>query len=137
MERFLRLLNYDKSSNSIKDMSFQICKFSLNEACFLKYRPSQIAACAVLIAINIYEDNKLRKGFKKPHSKQMNLDLWTSEIAAITGYSLVDLKDCLYQLASFISSSLSPNRLEPFDIEAIKNMQPENQVIVDLDFSGL
>ena len=69
MERFLRLLNYDQSSHSIKDMSFQICKFSLNESCFLNYRPSQIAACSVLIAINIYEENKIKKGCKKPCSK--------------------------------------------------------------------
>ena len=137
MERFLRLLNYDKSSHTIKDMSFQICKFSLNESCFLNYRPSQIAACSVLIAINIYEENKIKKACKKPCSKPLNLDFWNSEIASITGYSIMDLKDCLYSLSSFISSSLSPNRLATFDIEAIKDIQPSSQVEVDLDFSGL
>ena len=36
-------------------MSFQICKFSLNDAIFLKYYPSQIAACALILSVNIYE----------------------------------------------------------------------------------
>ena len=63
--------------------------------------------------------------------------MWTSEMASVTGYSIMDLKDCLYNLASFISSSLSPNRLAVFDIQAIKDIQPCSEVEVDLDFSGL
>jgi len=39
MERFLRILGYH-TNQSVFDMSFQICKFSLNEAKFLDYRPS-------------------------------------------------------------------------------------------------
>lgn len=36
-------------------MSFQICKFQLNESRFLNYVPSMISACALLLSINIYE----------------------------------------------------------------------------------
>lgn len=39
MERYLRILGYDLN-RSVFDMSFQICKFQLNEAKFLDYRPS-------------------------------------------------------------------------------------------------
>ena len=39
MERYLRVLNYQKSK-TIHDMGFQICKFQLNEASFLNFRPS-------------------------------------------------------------------------------------------------
>lgn len=39
MERFLRLLDQDKNK-SVYDMCFQICKFQLNEASFLNFRPS-------------------------------------------------------------------------------------------------
>ena len=54
MERYLRILDYD-FNRTIRDMGFQISKFQLNEAKFLKYRPSQIAACSTILAINIYE----------------------------------------------------------------------------------
>jgi hypothetical protein len=39
MERYLRLLGYDQNQ-IVYDMSFQLCKFQLNEAQFLNYRPS-------------------------------------------------------------------------------------------------
>jgi hypothetical protein len=39
MERYLRILGYDLN-RTVYDMAFQICKFQLNEAIFLNYRPS-------------------------------------------------------------------------------------------------
>jgi len=39
MERFLRLLDYDQNPTVI-DIAFQVLKFQLNDASFLKYRPS-------------------------------------------------------------------------------------------------
>ena len=54
MERYLRLLNYDQNQ-IVYDMSYQICKFQLNDSMFLDYKPSQIAAAACLISINIFE----------------------------------------------------------------------------------
>ena len=57
MERFLRILNYN-TNKTIIDMAFQISKFQLNDARFLKFKPSQIAACSVILAINIYEKDK-------------------------------------------------------------------------------
>jgi len=39
MERFLRLLGYNQNT-VVVEMGFQICKFALNDALFLKYRPS-------------------------------------------------------------------------------------------------
>ena len=50
----MRILNYHESQ-VIFEMSYQICKFSLNDANFLKYQPSQIAASALLLSINIFE----------------------------------------------------------------------------------
>lgn len=40
----------------------------------------------------------------------------------LTGYSINDLKECLYELASFIATNLQPNRLDTFDIEAIRTV---------------
>ena len=57
MERYLRILGYDMNS-TISDMAFQICKFQLNDARFLVYKPSQIAACSVILAINILQTDK-------------------------------------------------------------------------------
>jgi hypothetical protein len=53
MERYLRLLGFD-TNKIVSDMGYQICKFQLNDSRFLGYRPSQLAACAVIISINIY-----------------------------------------------------------------------------------
>ena len=50
----MRILNYHENQ-VIFEMSYQICKFSLNDASFLKYQPSQIAASALLLSINIFE----------------------------------------------------------------------------------
>ena len=36
-------------------MCNEICKFSLNDEMFLNYRPSQIAACSVILSINIFK----------------------------------------------------------------------------------
>ena len=53
--------------------------------------------------------------------KELNLAIWNNdEVSRVTGYQLTDIKDCLFDLAEFISSNLSPNRLAGFDIEAIK-----------------
>ena len=59
----------------------------------------------------------------------LNLDIWNNEeVATITGYGISDIKECLYDLAYFISSNLSPNRLAGFDIQAIKHVKPFDQI---------
>ena len=54
IERYLRLLGFDKN-HIIEEMAFQLSKFALNDPEFLNFRPSQIAACSVLISANIYK----------------------------------------------------------------------------------
>jgi len=57
--------------------------------------------------------------------KEMNLSIWNNEeVTSITGYSITDLKQCLFDLSQFIAQNLSPNRLIGFDIQAIKNAEP-------------
>ena len=53
MHRFLHLLGYYKNQ-LMKDMAFQICMFTTNEPVFLNYRPSVIAACAIILSVNIH-----------------------------------------------------------------------------------
>lgn len=64
MERFLRILDYD-FNRTVYDMSYQICKFQLNDCKFLDFLPSQLAACSILIAVNIYERDVLRVKIKQ------------------------------------------------------------------------
>lgn len=85
MERYLRLLDYDLN-RSVFDMSFQIAKFQLNEAKFLDYRASQIAAASCILSINIFEEDaqKTKKtGFfnktNKKGVKLLNTDIWNNE----------------------------------------------------------
>ena len=127
MERYLRILGYDKN-RSLNEMAYNICKFQLNDARFLIYKPSNIAACSVILAINIYEkDNeKFRSSsisnvqYHRTGYLDLNLDIWNnSNVHQLTGYTLEDLKECLIDLSEFISTNLSPNRLETFDLSSI------------------
>ena len=131
MERFLRILDYDKNKTII-DMAFQISKFQLNDARFLRYKPSQIAACSVILAINIYEKDKdqySQKGFfnncqVKDGLQELNLEIWNNQtVHMMTGYTVDEIKDCLVELSQFICNNLSPNRLEGFDLNAIMTVQ--------------
>ena len=57
LRRFLHLLGYNKNDLMV-NMTFQICKFTMNDPVFLNYRPSVIAASAVILSANIYERDK-------------------------------------------------------------------------------
>ena len=128
MERYLRILDYDLN-RTIYDMSYQICKFQCNDASFLKYRPSVIAASAIILAINIYERDLEKYQHKNffVESKvspeglmELNTNIWNNHnVHSLTGYSIEDIRQCLYDISIFISTNLQPNRLKSFDIEAI------------------
>jgi hypothetical protein len=40
IERYLRILEYDKKTSVVYSMAYQICKFSQNDSMFLEFRPS-------------------------------------------------------------------------------------------------
>ena len=126
MERYLRLLNY-QSNSTVSEMAYQICKFQLNDALFLDYRPSEIAAASVLLSINIYEEDlqnttKNSSFFtgKTNGLLELNTAIWNQEVASVSGYSFESIKPCIYDLAIFISNNLSPNRLASFNLETLK-----------------
>ena len=122
MERFLRLLGYHKNVLSF-DMAFNICKFQLTDPAFLEYTPSEIAACAVILAVNIYQkenQKKLHNQFfkiKKNGCYLINDSIWNEEIQEATGMKKTHLKKCLTDLAKFIQLNLNPNRLHGFYFE--------------------
>ena len=61
MDRFFGLLKIEHIS-SIRQMTVQVCKYAYSEVRFLNYLPSEIAACAVLLCLNIYKrDEELFK----------------------------------------------------------------------------
>jgi hypothetical protein len=70
--------------------------------------------------------------------RELNVSIWNNEeITSITGYAITDLTHCLCDLGNFISTSLQPNRLEGFDIDKIKQIEPFNQIPGDLDLKNL
>ena len=78
--------------------------------------------------MNIYEkdlEKYKNKGFFKNCAvnnglQEFNLDIWNNQdIHNLTGYSILDLNKCLFDLATFISNNLQPNRLISFDIKSI------------------
>ena len=55
---------------------------------------------------------------------RMNTGIWNNQtMHEMSSYSVTDLQDCLYDLSIFISTNLQPNRLECFDVEALKSIQ--------------
>ena len=98
LERFLRVLYYD-ANHEVKLMSLEICKFSLNDPCFLNYRPSMVAASALIISINLFQKNKSDKNNFFVGCQinfglmEMNLEIWNNKrVFYLTGYSIEDLK---------------------------------------------
>ena len=94
--------------------------------------------CACLIAINIFErDNKTDNNFFKSKNglKLLNTDIWNnSEVVNLSGYSIEMIKQPLFDLSNFIKQNLTPNRLEGFNIDAIKDLKdfdpPSNQSLL-------
>lgn len=75
-----------------------------------------VAACSVILAINIYEkdmnieSNKLNF-FKNCNFKdnigELNLEVWNNDIVhSMTAISILDIKSCLFALATFTSENL-------------------------------
>jgi hypothetical protein len=133
MERYLRILDYDRKTSVVYSMAYQICKFSQNDSMFLEYRPSQLAAAACIISINIYERDQIKDGNrffeKKKGLMLLNTSIWNNlKVVSITGYSISMIKEPLYKLAMFIRENLTPDRLEGFDLDAIleiKDSRPD------------
>ena len=144
MDRFLQLLGFNKNKLMV-NMTYQICKFTMNEPVFLKYRPSMIAACAVTLCANIYKRDKesyestgvfaqgdsptaneasfFRLSSDLSRSKQstpllrFNTQVWNNQqVLKVTGYTYTAIKQCLYTLANYIRESLVPDRLQGFDL---------------------
>ena len=140
MNRFLHLLGYCKNDLMV-NMTFQICKFTMNEPVFLNYRPSLVAASAVILCANVYARDKeayestgVFKHGKVPSKNhdsffllsrklalnpllRVNTEIWNNQkVMSSTGITYTALKPCLYDLANFIRESLSPDRLYGFDL---------------------
>jgi hypothetical protein len=54
LDRYIKVLGYHNNPN-VRKMTLDISKFQLVDAKFLKYKPSQIVACSLILAINIWE----------------------------------------------------------------------------------
>jgi len=158
LDRFLHLLGYNKIDLMV-NLTFQMCKFTMNDPYFLKYRPSMIAACAVIICSNIYMRDKesyestgvFAKGTmptandksyfcltsdlscsKRTVLLQVNTQVWNNQqVLEVTGITYKALKQCLYELANYIRESLTPDRLYGFDLETI--LEADNFLIEDQD----
>ena len=53
----------------------------------------------------------------------LNTDVWNNRhVVEVTGYCIEMLKKPLYELAIFIKRNLTPDRLQGFDVEAIKQL---------------
>ena len=66
-------------------MALEICKFSLNDPTFLNYRPSMIAACSIIISLNLFELNsgENKNFFKNKINSldllEMNVEIWNNQ----------------------------------------------------------
>jgi uncharacterized protein (DUF4213/DUF364 family) len=100
-------MGYDQNKE-VSSIAMQLCKFLMTEAIFLQYQPTQLAAGCCILSINIHQNQKLkgnkRTSFFTGGSNQLNTDIWNnSEIKKISGYSILDIKNCLHDIATFAS----------------------------------
>jgi hypothetical protein len=69
----------------VKEMALEICKFSLNDPTYLNYRPSIIAACSIIISLNLFEINsgENKNFFKNKINSldllEMNVEIWNNQ----------------------------------------------------------
>ena len=54
LDRFLRLLNLHQNK-MVEDMAHSLAKYALNDLRLTTYRPSALAACSIIIALNIFK----------------------------------------------------------------------------------
>lgn len=99
IDRFIRLLNV-KNERSVKSISVQYCKFALNNSKFLNYRPSELAACSVIIALSIDKYNTIAK---KSMARRLDFTPWQQpDVIANSGYTIDMIKDKVYELAEYL-----------------------------------
>ena len=138
----MRILELENKPKVYK-MALQILSLSIVNHKLISFRPSQIAACSLIIALNIYTAQKhIRKEqivekskiafFQNGHTGAkpetdkliMNTNIWNNiKVAGETGYTIKMIKDCLYSTCDFIQEYLEPNKLKYFEIESIKYIE--------------
>lgn len=161
LDRYLRVLGYDNNAK-VNQMALQILTLSLVDEKLLNYRASQIAASAVILAVNIFMVQKeLKEGAdpassffaamnqqngadtnrKKSDKRILNTNIWNNfTVSSQSGYTMEMLKPCLYDLSKFIEEYLEPNKLKYFDIEAIHAVQDclfEGQPVRDAESAAI
>ena len=95
MHRYLRVLGHHKNQK-VKQLSEGILREHIKYVHFLNYRPSQIAACAVLIASNL-EQNACNLS---------DCSAWQDkEIVTMTGYTAEMLKEAINDLAEIVAQN--------------------------------
>lgn len=120
LERYLRLLNYDTETTVFK-LAVAILKGTLTQQSFMHYQPSMMAACTLITSINLFDSHKDNKSGQK---KLMNTDIWNNKaVHESTGYSILDLRICLYEICVFCVEKLKSHQLERFHLDAIRTVK--------------
>lgn len=146
IQRYLRVLGWDKNPQ-MKVICEQLARFQLNYSTFLKFKPSQLAACIVIIAVNILRKTQIdsqKKAeaitnivhFQNKHAMNflkkcpttglyiMNTDIWNNpEVTRITGYTLEMIKEPLLTLCQHLQSEIRSSQLEDFNVDYIRSLR--------------
>lgn len=144
MQRYLRLVSYD-TNKSVWAICEQLSRFQLNYSVFLKYKPSQIAACVVILSINLAKKNDQTKELQgssttpaSPKSAKnsffdkckltgqnlLNVHMWNNpDVMMSSGYAIEMIKEPLFLLAQCLKDGMKSNQLEDFNIEQIKSLK--------------
>lgn len=142
IQRYLRLVGYDKD-RSVVAICEQLGRFQLNYSVFLKYKPSQIAACVVILSINLAKKNELLRDAQNSSSTVspkfkatgyfekcrmsnqylINVSMWNNaEVMKSSGYTIEMIKEPLYLLAQCLKDGMKSNQFDDFNIDQIKRL---------------
>lgn len=140
IERYFHLLDIeDEIVQEVKQLAVQICVIQLIESKFLRFRQSQMTACAILISYNIikkdqaYAKLKLKNDGRSEQEFPLQFgriglfdfdaSIWNnSKVVTLTGYSFNQLKKCLKMLAINLKAYYNPDRLLGIDIDSIEDI---------------
>jgi len=117
----------------------------------LNYRGSQIAACCVIIAANMQKRDDYKIMYKYEDSRKvspkkrntdglmsnvntsysdLNIDLWNTELAQVSGYTTQVLRAPLYSLCKHIQKGLPGNTLDNINFQ---NLKPSKEILSSND----
>jgi hypothetical protein len=106
LERYLRLLNLHEN-HKVKALAVELSLRAMAKIIFLDYKPSIIAAAALVLAVSIRKERVTSHGLDRDHPAMINpysLSCWSDTLQELTGYKAKELEDSFLLMATILTN---------------------------------